>query len=53
MALAANGTVMEEKLVHDSDAQFTALIVGTPLRVEVSALNATGESPRLTGTITL
>ena len=50
---ATTNAQLQEQLVQDSDAHFTALPVGTPLRIEVTALNAAGESPAVTLLLTI
>lgn len=50
---AATNTKLQEQLVQDSDANFTGLPTGVLLRVEITALNESGESPPLSGTVTL
>ena len=50
---ATTNAKLAEKLVQDSDANFTGLPVSTPLRVEVTAINDAGESPAVSWTINL
>ena len=47
------GAKLTEKLVEDSDANFTGLPTGTPLRVEVTSINDAGESPAVSWTVNL
>ena len=50
---AATNAKLAEQLVQDSDAHFTALPTGIPLRVEVTSINTAGESPAVSGAVTL
>ena len=50
---ATTGAKLQERMVQDSDANFSGLPTGTPLRVEVTAINDAGESAAVSGTINL
>lgn len=51
---ATTGAKLDEKIVSDSDANFTGLPVSIPLRVEVTSINTDGgESGPVSGTVTL
>ncbi len=47
------GAKLQERMAQDSDANFSGLPTGTPLRVEVTAINDAGESPAVSWTINL
>ncbi len=50
---ATTGAKLQERMVQDSDANFSGLPTGIPLRVEVTAINDAGESAAVSGTINL
>ncbi len=50
---AVTGAKLQERIVQDSDANFSGLPTGIPLRVDVTALNTKGESPAVSGAINL